>query len=682
MEPLRITFWNIPHWAELTQYLLGAVTVVVFLYGVYRHVRAWRRGQAESVNLTLKKRLGALVQYAFLQKRLWNDPYAAIMHLAIFTGMAILLAGTILATIDWDVTHLAFDVQFLRGTLYLWYELFLDLFSIILLLGLALAVYRRYIQKPARLAASNLSTFSWDSFYLLLLLALIALTGLIMESLRLAVQNPMFALWSPIGFYLSQAFRSLSPETLRSLHLAFWSIHALLAFTFIAGIPFTKAFHMISATINIFFRDPSRKGSLEPANETGVAHLNDFTWRELLQIDSCTWCGRCQDFCPASAGGFPLSPCDLMMKLNAYLNRRTNGSSNGLHGGVVTAPELWSCTTCMACEANCPVWIEHPRLIVDLRRHLLNEGKMDQELQDALTRLGRYGNAFGQPERKRAQWTKDLPFPVPDARKEAVEYLWYVGYYASYDARLQPISRLTAGLFRRAGLQFGILYEAERNTGNDARRAGEEGLFDLLREKNLDVLRKATFNRVVTTDPHTFHALKNEYGANGRVKADEDGCPFPRDAVQHYSELLNELLQSGELTVSQSLPYTVTYQDPCYLGRYNGVFDAPRQVLQRLGVKLIEMPRHGAQSFCCGAGGGRIMMKDMPDIKERPAVLRVQEALKLEGVTHLVVACPKDYAMLQDAVKTVGAESRLRVVDLSELVEEATANPQEVVEPS
>jgi Fe-S oxidoreductase len=286
---------------------------------------------------------------------------------------------------------------------------------------------------------------------------------------------------------------------------------------------------------------------------------------------------------------------------------------------------------------------------------LVSEGQVEKGLQEALTKLGRYGNSFGQSDRARAKWTQGLPFKVKDARKEPVEYLWFVGDYASYDPRLQPVTRTTANVLQQAGVDFGILYDGERNSGNDVRRVGEEGLFEMLREKNMQAIGKAQFQKLVTTDPHSLHTLKNEYDS---LK------------VIHYTELLDELLQAGKLKPQRQLGVTATYHDPCYLGRYNGVYDAPRRVLAALGVKLAEMPRNRCQSYCCGAGGGRVWMEDTGEIKERPAESRVREAAAL-GVTTLVVACPKDLVMFQDAIKTAGLEGKLVAKDVMELVEEA-----------
>jgi Fe-S oxidoreductase len=295
-----------------------------------------------------------------------------------------------------------------------------------------------------------------------------------------------------------------------------------------------------------------------------------------------------------------------------------------------------------------------------MRRFLVIEGRVGTELQDALANLGRYGNSFGQSERMRARWTQTVQPPIKDARKEPVEYLWFVGDYASYSPTLADTTLKTAEVFRKAGVDFGILYESERNAGNDVRRVGEEGLYEMLVEKNTSVLNKCTYQKIFTTDPHSYNTLKNEYPTNGNG----------HHPVLHYSELLDELITSGKLTFSKKLGFNVTYHDPCYLGRYNGVYDAPRRVIEATGCKLIEMPRHGDHAFCCGAGGGRIWMAE-GEIKDRPSEARIREAAGLEDVTTFVVACPKDLTMYRDAVKTTSNEQRLVVKDLIELVYEA-----------
>jgi Fe-S oxidoreductase len=290
----------------------------------------------------------------------------------------------------------------------------------------------------------------------------------------------------------------------------------------------------------------------------------------------------------------------------------------------------------------------------------VGQGSVQRTVQDMLANLTRYGNSFGKSDRMRARWTQALSLKIKDARKEPVEYLWFVGDYASYDPRVEEITRKTARIFQQAGLDFGLLYEAERNAGNDVRRVGEEGLFEMLREKNMQALAKAQFKTIVTTDPHTYNTLANEYRFEGNGVR-----------VIHYTELMDQLIGEGKLVLKKQLHGRVTYHDPCYLGRYNGVYEPPRHVLAQLGLELVEMPRNRNCSYCCGAGGGRIWMEDTEKIKERPSENRIREAAALDGVGAFVVACPKDIAMFRDAVKTAGAEGNIVVKDIAELVWEA-----------
>jgi Fe-S oxidoreductase len=392
----------------------------------------------------------------------------------------------------------------------------------------------------------------------------------------------------------------------------------------------------------------------------------------MLDFYTCTECGRCQEMCPVYASGLPLSPKVLIMGLRDHLMERGAALNTPLKdasvqvlvkslvGDAITKEALWSCTSCCACDQECPLFVEHVKPIVDMRRHLVMEGQMDEMLQDALGNLGRYGNSFGQSERARAKWTRALDLKIKDARKEPVEYLWFVGDYASYHPGLSAITVQTAEVFQKTGLDFGILYEGERNAGNDVRRVGEEGLFEMLVEHNVATFDKCTFETIVTTDPHSYNTLKNEYPANGNGHR----------PVLHYTELLDRLITSGQLKFGKKLGYRVTYQDPCYLGRYNGIYDAPRRVIEATGCQLVEMPYHRDRSHCCGAGGGRIWM-DEGAVEERPSEARIREATNLAGVEAFVVACPKDVTMYQDAVKTTGQEEHLVVKDLIELVHEA-----------
>jgi Fe-S oxidoreductase len=326
---------------------------------------------------------------------------------------------------------------------------------------------------------------------------------------------------------------------------------------------------------------------------------------------------------------------------------------------------LWSCTTCMACVEACPVGIEHVPTIVEMRRNLVNEGELDPLLQQTLENYGKQGNSYGKSARMRARWAKALDFKIPDARKEAVEYLWFVGDFASFDERVQLASQTVARILHDAGVSFGLLYEGERNSGNDVRRVGEEGLFEMLVEQNMGALGQAHFEAIFTTDPHSLNTLRNEYPQYGLDKP-----------VYHYTELLADLVARGTISLRTPLSGTrVTYHDPCYLARYNRITEAPRKLIDATGAELVEMPRNGVNTFCCGAGGGRIwMMDEEQNGAERPSEQRIREAQSLGDLDYFLVSCPKDLAMYSDAAKVVGAD--FEVAELTALMERALAEAE------
>jgi len=665
--PERLDFWGIPQtWGppQIYVYTLMGLATVFLLIRFYQRVSLWwRLGRAEMRWDQPFVRLSRLIRYAIVQTRVLSQRYPGVMHVALAWGFFVFFLGTALATID---SHF---IKFLKGNPYLLYKFILDFFTIFFIFGAALAAYRRFIQKPRRLTLEPKFALS------LLLVFVIVLGGLIVESLRLAVVRPEWAWWSPAGWLVAQVWiaTGASDATLTNWHTVVWIFHLLSVVLLTITLPTSTLLHIFTGPINIFFSKTSRPmGQLAPIKEDSkkepiyVSSLRDLTWKQLLDGDTCTECGRCQDACPAFAAGTPLSPKELILSIRNTFYRdgptlvKTDNKSTPLVGEAIKDTVLWSCTTCGACVQECPVLIEHVDTIVDMRRHLVNEGRLDDKLQDALSNLGRYGNSFGQSERMRAKWTQTIQTKIKDARKEKVQYLWFVGDYASYSVSVTDITRITAEVFQKAGLDFGILYENERNAGNDVRRVGEEGLFEMLVEKNTAILDKCNFETIVTTDPHSFNTIKNEYSTKGK----------DHYTVLHHTQLLDHLISSGKLKFSKKLSYKVTYHDPCYLGRYNGIYDEPRRVIEATGCELVEMPRHRDRAFCCGAGGGRIWM-DEGVIKERPSEARIREAVKLDGVEVFIVACPKDVTMYRDAVKTTGLEDRIVVKDLIELLHEA-----------
>ncbi|MFQ5707743.1 MAG: heterodisulfide reductase-related iron-sulfur binding cluster [bacterium] len=692
--PTREIFRNFPFLMQLIFYVVSFSAIGVFLYGFYLRIRKYRRGKPAHRFNHLGQRFVKAARIMAQNSTIWKrDAFAGLAHTLIFWGFAILFVGTVIVAIDHDMLRFV-GVHLLQGSFYLGFSVVLDIFGVLFLAGLLMMMLRRGAMQPPQLDYArvdlkenqyNRSAYSLDDKIFLGLLLVIGLTGFFIEGLRIAADRPAFEVWSPVGWVLADLTDALGlTASANTLHLYTWWFHAILVLVFVAYIPYSKAMHMLVDYANLMFTDETAAQRLpripEEAMKDGMGYskIEDFTWKELLDFDSCTKCGRCHIACPARASGTPLSPRDLILDLRTYsdatmgisewLKQKFNGGSKwpgykkdgaAVAGEVIKKETLWACTTCMACVEACPVGIEHLTSIVQMRRRLVDQGDLDDTLQDALMNIGDYGNSFGQPERARGKWTQSLDFKIKDARREAADYLWYVGDYASFDPRLQELSRTVARVLHEVGVDYGLLYDGEKNSGNDVRRVGEEGLFEMLVEDNLAVLNRAKFKEIFTTDPHTFNTIRNEYP--------EFGGEY---TISHYTGLLARLLDEGHLKLSKKLNYKVTYHDPCYLGRYNKETSAPRRVLQALGVQLHEMPRCGTNTFCCGAGGGRIWMDDS-DIQERPSEMRIKEALTLGDVDYFIVACPKDYTMYSDAVKTSGNEGKIEVKDIIELVAEA-----------
>lgn len=665
MDPVKLPVFGLPG-----LWLLWLLTLVAF--GVFGR-RAWqligllRQGRYENRFDHPVRRVLHAVRHVLWQPRIFNERSIGLPHFLIFWGFV--------------VYALCFNWSLVRGLfpfLPVPYpdevnltSFFLEVFSVLVLLSLGVAIVRRLFFAPKYLH------LSLDANLILGLIGLLMCSMVFFFAFRRVHEGGAASAWLPFSSQLARAFADLSPETAGTLAQAMWWLHMIVVLFFLVYLPYSKHLHLLASPFNVFFSQAATRpvgdlGVLDAKDDltSGASRWQELTWKQLLSGFSCAECGRCDRSCPATASGYPLQPQQIIQKIKDHMVHTALNGGNGegapkLIGDVITEAEIWACTTCMACMNCCAVWNEQVPLIVTLRRHLVSQGEVERTVQDMLANLQRYGNSFGKSDRMRAKWTQTSGLKIKDARKEAVEYLWFVGDYASFDPRCEDITRQTANVFARAGVDFGLLYEAERNAGNDVRRVGEEGLFEMLRDKNLQALGKAQFRKIVTTDPHTYHTLKNEYPWNGH-----------RPEVWHYTEVLAQLLEAGRLPLQKKLSGRVTYHDPCYLGRYNGVYEAPRRVLRALGVELVEMPRCRDKSFCCGAGGGRIWMEDTEKIAERPAENRIREAAALAGVTTFVVACPKDIAMFRDAVKTAGQEGKIVVKDLAELVAEAMAEPR------
>ena len=691
----RILFEGFAPAAVVLFYAIAWAAIAAFAWGCYVQVRKYRRGQpdpepAAGLGRRLLQMAATVLSHRTVGRR---DATAGGAHWLIFYGFALLFLGTSIITLQVDVSDPLLGWKFWYGDFYLVFSLVLDLAGVALIAGLIVMMVRRGWIRPPKLDYArpdrqpgdpdyDRSGYRREDWAFLWTLITIGVTGYLLEAARLVWLQDRpgvwsTRIWSPVGAAIAQAMRGagLSSAAAGPLRDALWWFHGILALGFIALVPRTKVKHIFTAMGSIAVRDPlaaQRLPKLQPqAAQVGYARITDLTWKHLLNLDACTKCGRCHEACPARAAGAPLSPRDLILSLREHSNRSlernliAGDADLDIHGGKtgqVSQETLWSCRTCMACVEICPVAVEHVPVIVQMRRKLVEAGEMDPLLQKTLQTIHKSGNSFGESRRKRGSWTKALPFPVKDARKEAVDLVWFVGDYASFDPRNQKVSQAFARLLHGAGVDFGILFDAESNAGNDVRRVGEEGLYEHLAESNIAALRSARFRRIVTTDPHSLNTIRNEYPQFGGDWQ-----------IVHYTALLVELVRQGRLAVEPRLGSRATYHDPCHLGRFNKEYDAPRELLRATGCELIEMPRSRDNSFCCGAGGGRIWMPD-PVGKETPAQIRIREAARIEGLEVFVVACPKDLTMFEDAVKTTGNEGRIVVRELIELIEECVTS--------
>jgi Fe-S oxidoreductase len=629
------------------------------------------------------------------RKFMRGEQPAGIMHALVFWGFVVLMLQVV--TLFGRALDATWDIPGFGPGQPLGPPFFIarDVLELTVIVGAGYMLYRRVVLHTPRLFGTRPAEQRfhdaphWEGVLILVFILAIMLGGLVYDAGHLVAFDIHGSErdFAPVTALAAAGLGGLSRSSAQTLSEVGWWVHCVIVLVFLSLLPLTKHFHILTALPNVFFAKLPPKSAERPLAVThvpaapvaaldrpsdgspGAGSLADLSWKQVLDAFSCTECGRCTAVCPATASGAPLAPRQLILDLRDRLYH--HGGEQRDHPGsaepLIADEVLWSCTTCMACVEACPVGIEHVPTIVDLRRNLVDQGDLDPLLQKTLEHYAGQGNSYGKSARMRARWAKGLDFKIPDARKEPVEYVWFVGDFASFDERVQRVSQSVARLLHGAGVSFGLLYDGERNSGNDVRRIGEEGLFEMLVEQNLGALGEAQYEAIFTTDPHSLNTLRNEYPQYGLDKP-----------VYHYTELLADLVARGVLSLRTPLSGTrVTYHDPCYLARYNRITEAPRTLIEATGAELVEMPRHGTETFCCGAGGGRIWMMDSEETGERPSEQRIREAMTLGQLDYFLVSCPKDLAMYSDAVKVVGAS--FEVADLTSLIELTLGEAEAVV---
>ena len=645
----REVFGNIAPWMRVLFFVMIATSIGVLVWQVAARARLWRKGQKGGFERDWRVWVQRLAVYAAAQKRVHKKTLGALLHLLLSSGFVVLTIGTILLGIAYDGPY-----NFHHGWYYLFYELTLDVFGVAFIIGCLLAMYRRMFRRKPSLGHNA------GDWWLLGVLLSLGLTGFAVEALRMhytQVQPPV-AYWSVVGWLIDTLLlRGVDVRTAQTMHLAAWWVHAILVALFIATIPVDRFLHVITGPANIAGRPERPMGALVPLSieqveetgRTGVHAIADFNRQQLLSLDACMECGRCEDACPATASGKPLSPKAVVIDLRQLM------ASDGedVHRKI-RDETLWACTMCQACVQECPVLIGHIDLISDMRRDLIGEGRLSGPPAKALQQIGSQSNPYGHANSNRLAWAEGLDVPTVESNP-GFEYLLWIGCAASFDPRAQKVARATVELLKQAEVNFAVLGNEETCTGDPARRIGDEFLFQERAGINIETLNRRKVKKIVTPCPHCYNTLKNEYPQFG-------GCY----EVQHHSTLLAELLDSERLSNNPSNAEPITLHDPCYLARVNGEMDATRAII---GVdrdaQFREMPRCGKKTFCCGAGGGRMWFEEAPS--QRVSVLRSQEAIAT-GAHTVATACPFCLNMMTDGMAGTPGGENVKVLDIAELL--------------
>lgn len=695
MHPLIIANW-------ILFLAVVAYALALFTYLIKTRIQFIKLGRKEEFDNNISERLRKIWIYVFGQKKLLKDKKSGAIHVMFFYGFLLVQFGAI--DLVWKGLKPGSHLPF--GSVYPVFTIFQEIVALTILVAVVWAFHRRYVEKLVRLKRG------WKSGLVLIFIGGLMLSTLLANGMNMIWQGHETTWMEPIASTIATVF-SFMPETGAAvIFFIAWWIHLLILLTFLVYVPQSKHAHLIAGPANVYFHRLDHAGRLKPIDfealedveegeempPLGVGKITDFTQLQMIDLYACVECGRCTNMCPASGTGKMLSPMDLITKLRDNLTNtgalvtkqkpwvptlafnKTKGNqiafaaglegatmddiyNPSLIGDIITEEEIWACTTCRNCEDQCPVMNEHVDKIIDLRRYLvMTEGKMDPDAQRAMTNIERQGNPWGLNRKEKENWRDarpDLHIPTVKELKKAGEefdYLFWVGSMGSFDNRSQKIALSFVHLMNEAGIKFAILGNKEKNSGDTPRRLGNEFLFQELATANIEEFEKAGVTKLVTIDPHAYNIFKNEYPDFG-FKAE----------VVHHTEMLYELVVQGKLKPEHAIDETITFHDSCYLGRYNDVYDPPREILKAIpGVNLVEMKRNREDGMCCGAGGGLMWMEE--DTGHRINVARTEQALEVSpGI--ISSGCPYCLTMLSDGTKAKEVEESVGTYDIAELLE-------------
>ncbi|NYF23463.1 (Fe-S)-binding protein [Sporosarcina sp. JAI121] len=695
MGPLLIANW-------ILFFAVVAYALALFTYLIKTRIQFIKLGKKEEFDNNVSERLRKIWVYVFGQKKLLKDKKSGAIHVMFFYGFLLVQFGAI--DLIWKGLKPGSHLPF--GPLYPAFTFFQEIVALTILVAVVWAFHRRYVEKLVRLKRG------WKSGLVLIFIGGLMVSTLLANGMNMIWQGHAASWSEPVASAIATIFSFMPSIAAATVFFVAWWIHLLILLTFLVYVPQSKHAHLIAGPANVYFHRLDHAGRLKPIDfealenveegeempPLGVGKITDFTQLQMIDLYACVECGRCTNMCPATGTGKMLSPMDLITKLRDNLTNtgalvtkqkpwvptfafnNTKGNqiamaaglegatmddiySPSLIGDIITEEEIWACTTCRNCEDQCPVMNEHVDKIIDLRRYLvMTEGKMDPDAQRAMTNIERQGNPWGLNRKEKENWREarpDLHIPTVKELKKAgeeFEYLFWVGSMGSFDNRSQKIALSFVHLMNEAGVKFAILGNKEKNSGDTPRRLGNEFLFQELATANIDEFEKAGVTKLVTIDPHAYNIFKNEYPDFG-FKAE----------VIHHTELLHELVVQGKLKPEHAINETITFHDSCYLGRYNDVYDPPREILKSIpGVELVEMKRNREDGMCCGAGGGLMWMEE--DSGHRINVARTEQALEVSpGI--ISSGCPYCLTMLSDGTKAKEVEETVGTYDIAELLE-------------
>lgn len=639
-----------------------------FSYSMYRKYKVLALSKASDRLDHLWSRTKALLEYGFGQERLIKrDFWPGLLHAFIFWGFCIVALQTLYSfALGFDAD---FTFPFVPEWLWNLYRLIKDSIEVLVVVGVLFFLYRRLVSKPSRV------TLSGEGVLILCFILTLMITDFINDGVHFIHSGfPESAWWGPVSYLFGWGMQDFSPASLTLIGAGSYFLHIGVVLVFLNFLPYGKHFHVITGLPNVFFRNEKPYGALNPINledpnatTFGVEKLNEFTWKDILDVYSCTECGRCTDQCPAWNTGKPLNPKEINIFLKDYMAANLNALTSSkaeekekvltpLVPEVIHPDILWSCTTCRACEEACPVFIEFVERIVDMRRNLvLMKGEFPEEAQSTLRNIENNGNPWGIGFDERATWAKGLGIPSL-AEKNEVDVLYWVGCAGSFDDRNKKVSTALVKILREAGVSFAILGAEESCTGDPARRIGNEYLFQTLAKQNIETLNKYKFKTVLAQCPHCFNTIKNEYPQFGG-----------NYEVIHHTDYIARLIEEGRVKPVKELKQTLTYHDSCYLGRYNNIYDAPRKILEAIpGVEYKEAELSKDTGRCCGAGGGRMWMEERLGTRVNHKRLEDLQTVQPQSIAS---ACPFCKVMITDATQDKNVE--IPVKDVAEILAES-----------